>query len=79
MVARSINLPSTASMEGGTLLFEGAHLIDAILVIGNLNVPLKIAKIARIITSQKTYGCCGLKHHIVDIRDHVTRRDGTTN
>ena len=28
--ARSINLPSTASMEGGTLLFEGAHLIDAI-------------------------------------------------
>jgi len=27
---RSINLPSMASMEGGTLLFEGAHLIDAI-------------------------------------------------
>ena len=30
LTARSINLPSTASMEGGTLLFEGAHLIDAI-------------------------------------------------
>ena len=26
-------------------------------------------------SSQKIYGLCGLKHHIVDIRDHVTRRD----
>ena len=30
-------------------------------------------------SSQKIYGLCGLKHHIVDIRDHVTRRDGRTN
>ena len=29
-------------------------------------------------SSQKIYGLCGLKHHIVDIRDHVTRRDGQT-
>ena len=29
-------------------------------------------------SSQKIYGLCGLKHHIVDIRDHVTRRDGRT-
>ena len=27
-------------------------------------------------SSQKIYGLCGLKHHIVEIRDHVTRRDG---
>ena len=31
--------------------------------------------IARIMSSQKIYGLCGLKHHIVDIRDNVTRRD----
>ena len=29
-------------------------------------------------SSQKIYGLCGLKHHIVEIRDHVTRRDGRT-
>ena len=29
--------------------------------------------------SQKTFGLCGLKHHIVEIRDHVTMRDGRTN
>ena len=28
--ARLYNLPPTAPMGGGTLLFEGAHLIDAI-------------------------------------------------
>ena len=27
---------------------------------------------------QKIYGLCGLKHHIVEIRDHVTRA-GRTN
>ena len=31
------------------------------------------------ISFQKIYGLCGLKHHIVDIRDHVTRRDGRTD
>ena len=31
-----------------------------------------------IMSSHKIYGLCGLKHHIVDIRDHVTRRDGRT-
>ena len=30
-------------------------------------------------SSQKIYGLCGLKHHIVDITDHVTRRDGRRN
>ena len=30
-------------------------------------------------SSQKIYGLCGLKHHIVEIRDHVTRRDGRTD
>ena len=35
--------------------------------------------IARIMSSHKIYGLCGLKHHIVEIRDHVTRRDGTNN
>ena len=34
--------------------------------------------IARITSSHKIYGLCGLKHHIVDIRDHVTRRDERT-
>ena len=29
-------------------------------------------------SSHKIYGLCGLKHHIVDIRDHVTRRDEQT-
>merc|ERR1712208_234406 len=35
--------------------------------------------IARIMSSQKIYGLCGLKHHIVEIRDHVTGAGQTTN
>ena len=30
LIARLHNLPTMATMVGGTLLFEGAHLIDAI-------------------------------------------------
>ena len=29
--------------------------------------------------SQKIYGLCGLKHHIVEIRDHVTGAGQQTN
>ena len=32
--------------------------------------------IVGVMSFQKMYGLCGLKHHIVEIRDHVTRRDG---